>query len=110
MLEQLFRHADLVARGTTPDRLAELGQDPVEYRRYTLLFGQVSFALQEIFFATDPTHEKHWAQVIRLFFEPFRALSHSDDFKSRMSLAVDPRFLAFVETLWSEPLPPARDL
>lgn len=100
MLEQLTANADLLARGMTPELLEDLRKDPVEYARYRLLFAQVSFALQEIFFATDPVHEKHWAQVIRLFFEPFQYFRQSELFTDRMSSSIDPRFDAFVETLW----------
>lgn len=101
MLEQLMRNAQLLARGSTPELLDDLRTDPIEYSRYTLLFAQVSFALQEIYFATDPVHEKHWGQVIRIFFEPFRHFVASDpDFTRRMSSSVDPRFSAFVAGLW----------
>ena len=101
MLEQLMRNAQLLARGSTPELLDDLRRDPVEFSRYTLLFAQVAFALQEIYFATDPVHQKHWAQVIKVFLEPFRYFVKSDaGFTDRMVTSVDPRFAAFVEKLW----------
>ena len=106
MLEQLTKHTALLARGSTPEHLEELRNDRIEYGRYKFLFAQVSFALQEIFFATDPAHEKHWEQVIRVFFEPFRLFMQSQEFKERMATSVDPKFAAFIETLWrSSPTP-----
>lgn len=106
MLEQLTRHTALLARGTTPELLDELRNDRIEYGRYKFLFAQVSFALQEIFFATDPAHEKHWEQAIRVFFEPFLPFMQSQEFKERMAISVDPRFAAFIETLWRAPSAP----
>lgn len=102
MLEQLTKHTALLARGSTPELLEELRNDRIEYGRYKFLFAQVSFALQEIFFATDPAHEKHWAQVIRVFFEPFLPFMQSQEFKDRMAISVDPKFAAFIETLWRD--------
>ena len=114
MLDQLTRNASLLSRGTTPELLENLREDAVEYGRYKLLFAQVSFALQEIFFATDPVKEKHWAQVIRLFFEPFRLFMQSEEFSDRMESSVDPRFSAFLGALWdgahAPPAAPSKDL
>lgn len=107
MLEQLTKHTALLARGLTPELLEQLQNDPVEYGRYKFLFAQVSFALQEIFFATDPAHEKHWGQVIRLFFDLFQPFMQSQEFRDRMEPSVDPRFIAFVETLRKNPPAPA---
>ena len=99
MLENMTRHADLLFRGSTLESLGALQQDPIEYRRYILLFAQVSFALQEIFFATDAIREKHWGQVIRTFFKPFQPFMTSADFTNDMEAAVDPRFSAYIRTL-----------
>lgn len=108
MLEQLTKHTALLARGYTPELLEELREDRIEYGRYKFLFAQVSFALQEIYFATDPAHEKHWGQVIRLFFDLFQPFMQSQEFKERMAISVDPKFAAFIETLWRDSVAPVQ--
>lgn len=103
MLEQLLRNADLLGRGATPERFRELQADPVEYRRFVLLFAVVAFALQEIYFATDPKKNRHWGGVIKLFFEPFGPLMATHDaFTPSMSTAVSPEFSAYVESLFPD--------
>lgn len=109
MLEQLLRNADLLAMGATPEKLAQLEADPATYRRYTLLFAIVAFALQEVYVATDPRRNKHWAIAIKLFFEPFAPfLSSENNFTMTMSGSVDPEFSIFVrELIGLPPLPRA---
>ncbi len=106
MLEQLLRNADLLGRGATPESFKALQNDPLEYRRFVLLFAVVAFALQEIYFATDPKKNPHWGGVIRLFFEPFGPLMAADDaFTPTMSGAVSPEFSDYVQTLFPDHVP-----
>ena len=103
MLEHLLRNSNLVERGITPQSLALLATDHVEFRRYVMLFAMVSFALQEIYFATDPRKNKHWGEVIRLFFDPFSAFMADETyFSAAMSSSVHPEFFAFTQHLRGE--------
>ena len=99
MMEQLLRNADLVTRGATVEGLRELQADPVQWSRYLALFGIVSFALQEIYFAMDPKRNKHWAEVIRVFFALFRPFLSSTNFTNSMSSSVHPEFSVFARSL-----------
>ena len=103
MLEHLLRNSNLVERGLTPQSLALLATDHVEFRRYVMLFAMVAFALQEIYFATDPRKNKHWGEVIRLFFDPFSAfMANETYFSAAMSSSVHPEFFAFTQHLLGE--------
>lgn len=107
MIEHLLRNADLLVRGSTPEALERLRADPVEYRRYVMLFAMVAFALQEIYFATDPRRNKHWAAVIRLFFDPFRPFLRSEaTFTAAMFGSVHPEFAVFTRELMGSEIYP----
>lgn len=110
MLETLLNEGDLIGMGSTPEGLAALRRNPHDYGRYRVLFGIVAFAMQEVYFATDAKHNRHWALVIRTFMGLFRTLlMSSEKLTSDLEQSVHPEFGAFVHRLLEEgSLPPAK--
>jgi hypothetical protein len=96
MMELMLKNADLFPATPTPEAYEALKVDPVRYRRYIMLFAIVSFAMQEIYFATDPKRNPHWAEVIRMFMAAFRPFTTSADFTAEMHKSVHPEFDDFV--------------
>jgi hypothetical protein len=97
MLELFLKNSDVLYRGAKDDDFSALVKDTPNYRRYRMLFTNMVFALQEIYFALDIEKDMHWKYTIANFISLFRCLIISDEaFPPSVRATLDPKFLKFI--------------
>jgi hypothetical protein len=103
MLGIFQKNTDILYSGTSPEAFAALKKDREKYLRYRMLFTNMSFACQEIFFAIDTKKEAHWAYTLRAFITLFREFINSpEDVMPYIQATLHPKFLEFMMTTASE--------
>jgi hypothetical protein len=103
MLVLFLENTDILYRGTTPERFAELKTDTSAYLRYRMLSTNMTFACQEMFLAIDIEKEKHWGNALKALISLFRGyLNSSEDLNPFMWSTLHPRFVEFMRKTASE--------
>jgi hypothetical protein len=98
MLGIFQKNTDILYSGTTPEGFAALKKNRTHYLRYRMLFTNMSFACQEIFFAINIEKEKHWASTLRAFISIFREFINSgEDFHPLIQSNLHPKYLEFMK-------------
>lgn len=69
---------DSFDRGATAEALASLQEDIPNYRKYTMLFTNMAFAMQELYFAIDLKQQPHWERTIANFIALFRGFINGE--------------------------------
>jgi hypothetical protein len=97
MLSLFQKNTDVLYRGTTPERFAKLKKETELYMRYRMLFTNMSFACQEMYFAIDTEKEKHWGNALRAFVSLFREfINCNDDATPFLQSTLHPKFMEFM--------------
>ncbi len=97
MLGLFLKHSEILYRGATNEALASLQQDPPNYRKYRMLFTNMAFATQELYFAIDLEKQPHWNRTIANFIALFRGFINRDEaFSPPIRATLHPDFLRFM--------------
>jgi|EndMetStandDraft_8_1072994.scaffolds.fasta_scaffold12625_3 hypothetical protein len=78
MLALFLEHSEIVYRGATGEALTSLQEDPPSYRKYRMLFTNMAFAMQELYFSIDLEKQPHWERIIANFIALFRGFINSE--------------------------------
>jgi hydroxymethylpyrimidine pyrophosphatase-like HAD family hydrolase len=96
-LELLLKNADIAYGGVNDESFSLLRKDPAKYRRYRMLFTNMVFAMQEMYFAMDIENNEHWKRTVINFITLFKCLIISDEeFPPSLRAGLHPAFVGFM--------------